>query len=442
MKIILLSGGSGKRLWPLSNDCRSKQFLKVLTSPSGEKESMTQRVIRQISESGMKADVTIATSANQKDIIISQFGDSVRTVVEPMRRDTFPAIALSCAYLHSELDCPDDEVVVVLPCDQFTEAAYFEVIRKMGEAAEDKTLDLVLMGIEPESPSPNFGYILPERVENGIMRVGSFVEKPNAGKAEEIIEEGGLWNGGVFAFRLGYVLGKVSSILGSAEYSTVLNRYSELPKISFDYEVVEKAGSIGVITFKGEWKDLGSWDTLTAQIDQGSPNCVISKSRNTTVVNELDIPVICLGTDDITVAASHDGILVTGRGMAGTLKEVLSEMDNRPRFEERRWGEFRIIDCTSDGDGNMSITKRLTIKAGKNISYQLHNHRSEVWTIVKGKGLMVVDGKTFEITPGETVRIAERQLHTIKAVTDLEIIEVQFGTDLREDDIERFDWEW
>ena len=312
----------------------------------------------------------------------------------------------------------------------------------MGEAAKDKTVDLVLMGIEPESPSPNFGYILPERIENGIMCVKRFVEKPNVEKAEEIIKSGGLWNGGVFAFRLGYVLDKVNSILGTSEYFSVLNRYSELPKISFDYEVVEKAKSIGVIPFKGEWKDLGSWDALTAHIDQDSPNCVISKSNNTTVVNELDIPVVCLGTDNITVAASHDGILVTGRDMAGSLKEVLSSMNSRPRFEERRWGEFRIIDSTSCEDGYKSITKRLTLKAGKGISYQLHNHRSEVWTIVKGKGLMVLDGSTMDVNPGDTIQIAERQLHTIKAISDLEIIEVQFGTDLREDDIERFDWEW
>lgn len=442
MKIILLSGGSGKRLWPLSNDSRSKQFLKLLESPSGNKESMTQRVVRQIAESGIEADVTIATSASQKDIIISQFGDSVRIVTEPMRRDTFPAIALSCAYLHSEQGCRDDEVVAVLPSDQFTEAGYFETIRKMGVAAGHDNFDIVLMGIEPESPSPNFGYILPGNTENGIRRVKSFVEKPSVDKAEEIISEGGLWNGGVFAFRLGYVIKKVESILGTSEYSDVLSRYQELPKISFDYEVVEKAESIGVIPFKGEWKDLGSWDALVAHIRHDSDNCIISKCTGTKVVNELDIPIICLGADNITVAASHDGILVTGKDMAPALKEILASVDSRPKFEERRWGEFRIIDSTTEPEGYHSITKRLTIKAGKSISYQRHNHRSEVWTIVKGKGMMVLDGKTFDVTPGTTVQIAERQLHSIKALADIEIIEVQFGTILREDDIERFDWEW
>ena len=439
MKVILLSGGSGKRLWPLSNDCRSKQFLKVLTSPSGDKESMTQRVVRQITESVIDADVVIATSSNQKEIIISQFGNRLQTVIEPMRRDTFPAIALSCAYLHSEQNCPDDEVVVVLPCDQFTESGYFEVVNQMGAAVKNSDLDIVLMGIEPESPSSNFGYILPEKADNSIMRVMSFVEKPSVDKAKEIIGRGGLWNGGVFAFRLGYVTDKVRAILGTSEYSSVLDRYSQLPKISFDYEVVEKAESIGVIPFKGEWKDLGSWDALAGHIEHNATNCIISQCNDTKVVNELDIPVICLGTDNITVAASHDGILVTGRNMAGPLKEVLAAIDSRPRFEERSWGEFRTIDSTSAQDGLSSLTRRLTIKSGKSISCHLHNHRSKIWTVVKGKGMMVLDGDTFELSPGQTIPIAKRQLHAVKAMTELEIIEIQLGTNLHDDDIEQFE---
>lgn len=403
---------------------------------------MTQRVVRQIAESGIDGEVIIATSASQKDIIVSQLGSRVGTVIEPMRRDTFPAIALSCSYLHSELACTDDELIVVLPCDQFTDAGYFDTIKKMASAVEKYNYDIVLMGIEPEAPSPDFGYIVPEKNDQEVMPVRTFVEKPSVDKAEKIIEEGSLWNGGVFAFRLGYVTEKVRAILGTADYASVFSRYSELPKISFDYEVVEKAESIGVITFKGEWKDLGSWDALGAHICNDSKSCIQLKCNDTKVVNELDIPLICLGTENITVAASHDGILVAGRNMAGALKEALASVNARPRFEERRWGEFRLIDSTVGSDGLCSITKRLTIRAGKAISYQRHNHRSEVWTIVKGNGTLVLDGKTTEVSPGQTIRIARRQLHAIKAITDIEIIEVQFGSELREDDIERFDWAW
>ena len=439
MKIILLSGGSGKRLWPLSNDSRSKQFLKVLKAPDGKHESMVQRVVRQIHENIPDAEIIIATSANQKDVITSQLGDQVTVVVEPMRRDTFPAIALSCAYLGYEKGCDPDEVVAVLPCDQFTESTYFQVVRQMGEAARGKQ-DLTLMGVYPESPSSNFGYILPESTDTVPMTVKTFVEKPKEDRAREIIEQGGFWNGGVFAFRLGYVLDKVAQYISDKDFQKVYDRYEDFPKISFDYEVVEKANSIAMLPFKGLWKDLGSWDALSGQMDIENNNCILSECTNTYVANELAIPVVCTGTKDIVVAASLDGILVTAPDNAARLKEAVSQLNLRPMYEERRWGEFRVVDSTNDADGLKSLTKRLTLWAGKNISYQIHHHRSEVWTVVRGKGILILDGEVREITPGQTVHIEKGQKHAIKAVTDLEIIEVQIGDLLTEEDIIRFDW--
>jgi len=210
MKIILLSGGSGKRLWPLSNDARSKQFLRLLTAPDGTKESMIQRVVRQIKSAHLTDDIVIATGSNQKDPIENQLGDAISIVTEPCRRDTFPAIMLACAYLASE-GTPADEPVIVMPCDSYTESGYFEAIVKMAEGVRRGEADMVLMGIEPTYPSSKYGYIVPDRSAgesaegDGLMPVKRFTEKPDVPTAERLIAEGALWNGGVFAFRLGYL---------------------------------------------------------------------------------------------------------------------------------------------------------------------------------------------------------------------------------------------
>ena len=160
MRILLLSGGSGKRLWPLSNDARSKQFLKLLKAPDGKRESMVQRIVRQIKESGLDASITIATSVSQKDAITSQLGSHVDVVTEPERRDTFPAIALSTVYLLKEQHCDRNEVVVVMPIDPYTEESYFHTVGQMAQIAAQGRADLVLMGISPTQPSSKFGYIL------------------------------------------------------------------------------------------------------------------------------------------------------------------------------------------------------------------------------------------------------------------------------------------
>ena len=160
MQIILLSGGSGKRLWPLSNNARSKQFLPLLERPEGTMESMVQRVVRQIREAKLDASITLATNASQRDIIVNQLGEEIDMVLEPERRDTFPAIALAASYLSLSKGCKDDEVVIIMPCDPYTEAGYFETIRKMAQCVETNVADLVLMGIKPTYPSAKYGYVV------------------------------------------------------------------------------------------------------------------------------------------------------------------------------------------------------------------------------------------------------------------------------------------
>ena len=446
MQIILLSGGSGKRLWPLSNNARSKQFLPLLQSPAGDSESMVQRVVRQIGESRLSGTITIATNSSQRDIIINQLGDEVDIVTEPERRDTFPAIALAAGYLSMAKKCSNDEVVVVMPCDPYTETKYFDVIADMVEAVENNAADLVLMGITPTCPSTKFGYVVPcsEDAEKSILRVKRFTEKPDVQRAEALLNEGALWNGGVFAFRLGYMVNVLEKYITASSFEELHSRYGELPKISFDYEVAEKAESVAVLPFNGKWKDLGTWNSLTEELSSKAIGNVAlgEQTENTHVVNELGMPVFCNGVKDIVVASSPDGILVCGKEYSENIKNYVDNLSPRPMYEERRWGSYRVLDSTTYSDGCMSLTKVIQIKSGRYISYQIHNNREEVWTVVDGEGVVVLDGERRNVSRGDVVAINQGQKHAIKATTDLQIVEVQMGSSLVEEDIERFEWEW
>lgn len=448
MQLILLSGGSGMRLWPLSNNTRSKQFLPLLSKEDGTMESMVQRVVRQVREARLTEDITIATNATQLDIITSQLGESVAVVTEPERRDTFPAIALAASYLKFFRSCADSEVVVVMPCDPYTEAGYFETIGRMAECVMQNAADLVLMGITPTYPSSKYGYIvpqtIPESAEKKYIQVARFTEKPSVKVAEELLNQNALWNSGVFAFRLGYMMNIVHRYIVPDSFDAVRARYTEFPKISFDYEVAEKASSVAVVPFTGKWKDLGTWNTLTEELN--SPvlgNAVMGlHCADTHVINELQIPVYVDGLKEVVVAASPDGILVCGKEHSEDIKSAVDNLSRRPMYEERRWGTYRVLDYSDYGCGPHSLTKSITINPGRCISYQIHHHRSEVWTFVQGEGIFVMDGKEKRVWAGDTVVIPVEHYHAVKAITPLIFIEVQSGNPLVEEDVERSEWVW
>lgn len=441
MNIILLSGGSGKRLWPLSNDVRSKQFLKIFRKADGTKESMAMRMYRMIKEVDESATITIATSENQIPQIRAQLGENVGISVEPCRRDTFPAIALAAAYLKKQ-GVGVNEPVVVCPVDPYVESDYFNCLKELSDAAgKEEAANLTLMGIEPTYPSEKYGYIIPTSKDH-MASVSEFKEKPDKATAEKYIENGALWNGGVFAFKLSYVLGIASDLFGTDSYDELFAKYEALQKISFDYAVVEKEKRINVIRFSGSWKDLGTWNTLTEAMDEPvSGNAVTNECDNTHVINELGIPVIALGIKDAVIAATPDGILVSDKEKSPELKCFVA--DNRPMYERRGWGEYKVLDYKRHADEQNSLTKELIISSGQHISYQRHNHRTEVWTFTEGTGELILDDVVKSVEHGDVAVIKAGVKHAIKAVNgDLHIIEVQIGDELTEDDIERLDWDW
>ena len=447
MNVILLSGGSGKRLWPLSNEARAKQFLKVLKTEDGEKNSMLQKVFGQILEADIDANITIAAAQQQVDSIRKQLGMDTTLVVEPERRNTYPAIALSVAYLLKERKVSLDEVVLIMPVDVSAKEAYFKSFYKMKQAVMEHSANLALLGIKPTYPSAKYGYILPQKEQNlakEIYKVQSFEEKPTEEKAAGLIKDGAFWNAGVFAVSVGYVLEVVKKEIEDVSYESILENYNKLENISFDYKVVEKADNVVMVKYDGEWKDLGTWNTLTEEMEEqySGKTIVGEECENTHIINELSIPVVALGTKDLVIAASPDGILVSDKHKSSYLKPYVESVEDRPMYEERRWGEYRVLDYTQYEDKTKSLTKHLMIEHGKSISYQCHLHRDEIWTIVDGEGKLLIDGQVKTVKRGDVAYIVAGQKHALYATKDLHFIEVQIGKELIEDDIERFEWNW
>lgn len=233
MNIVLLSGGSGTRLWSLSNDVRSKQFIKLFKDENDEYESMVQRVYRQIVSVDKDAKVTIATSKTQVSAILNQLGENVSVCVEPMRRDTFPAIALASAYLHDELNLDPEEAVVVCPVDPYVDDSYYQAVADLEKLVLEGKNNLTLMGIEPTYPSEKYGYIIPESKDK-VSPVKEFKEKPDRSTAEQYLSVGALWNAGVFAFKLGYLLDKAHELIDFTDYRDLYAKYANCPNPVWD----------------------------------------------------------------------------------------------------------------------------------------------------------------------------------------------------------------
>lgn len=433
MNIILLSGGSGKRLWPLSNDIRSKQFIKLFKN-GDEYESMVQRVYRQITTVDPDAKVTIATSKSQASAIKNQLGEKASICVEPCRRDTFPAIALAAAYLHDELGVSESEAVVVCPVDPYVDITYYEAVKTLQILAEQGGANLTLMGVEPTYPSEKYGYIIPETGAD-VSKVSEFKEKPDTETAKKYITEHALWNAGIFAFKLEYLLNKAHSMIAFDDYRDLFNKYDSLTKISFDYAVVEKEKSIQVLRYSGSWKDVGTWNMMAeVMADKSKGRVVLDETCvNTNVVNELNIPILCMGCKDMVVAASGDGILISDKERSGYMKPYVEKIETEARYAEKSWGTYTVMDVQPG-----SMTVKLSMRTGEHLTYHMHNYREEVWTVISGKGKAIVDGMEQFLRTGDVITIAAGCKHMVKALTDLDIIEVQLGEEITVSDKIKF----
>lgn len=332
MYIILLSGGYGSRLWPMTNSSLPKQFLKILPSSPTSSEpslSMFQYLWNMLESVKLTDKILISTSKSQENLIKSQVPSSIEMVYEPSCRDTYPAIALACLYLFSQKKVSPEETLLVLPIDTYAPLAFFNSLKTLEDILHTSQADLALMGIKPTSPSEKYGYILPlpttTASPSSYQIVQRFIEKPSNSFSSLLIQQGALWNSGIFAFNLNFLLKYLKSNQIPLSYDYILSHYESLPKISFDYQVVEKNLHTVVHTYEGQWKDLGTWDALTQEITPALiGNARISSDcENIHIINKTDVPIAVLGLSNLIIIATPDGILITDSKSSSRVKEIL-----------------------------------------------------------------------------------------------------------------------
>ncbi len=443
MYIVLLSGGSGKRLWPLSNDLCSKQYIKLMNHDTSQetaqegnaKCSMLQRVFGQLKNAGLAENTIVCASDAQVEIIESQLESAVEVAVEPMRRDTFPAVMLSCAYLLSKKGAKPDDVVAFLPVDPYTTGTFFSCIKQLGEQIAKTEQTIGLLGGVPTYPSTKYGYIVPKKGEGTFLEVEGFREKPDEETAAELVKSGALWNCGVFCFTLSMAQQWVEKYGVCMDYDSLASDYEKLPKKSFDYEVLEHWERIGAMKYSDMWKDLGTWNTLTEEMKENSIGDVTwdDTCENSHAINVLGIPLVVMGAKNMVIAASHDGILVADKHQSSYIKDCLTQIEDTSKYEERRWGTVKTIDREED-DGSRSVTKRIKVLAGKTMPRHKHCRHTETLTVLSGMGKLLLENAKIDLMAGVTVSIAAGKEHSICAVgSDLKCIEVSLGDTINDE---------
>lgn len=410
MNVVLLSGGSGKRLWPLSNDIKSKQFIRFFKKEDGSYESMLERVYHQIKSTDSSSQITIATSSLQVPLIKEQLGENVSVSIEPARRDTFPAIALASVFLNEKLNIDENEAVIVCPVDPYVDDSYYSSFKELETIVREGKSGITLMGIGPTYPSEKYGYIIPAENDR-IAKVRSFKEKPDEEKAKEYIKEGALWNAGVFAFKLGYLLDIAHKYIDFTSYDDLYEKYPALNKISFDYAVVEKEKDITVLRYDGRWEDVGTWNTLSDVLDDKTIGDVVvdDSSNNTTVINSLGIPLLSMGCHDMIIVASEDGILVSDKAKSSAIKSYVDKLpDNK-----------NSLSLIRQDDSSSIYTLKLL--KGENFSFFLKSGEMIINT-VKGAGSL----DNYSLKAGESYKVNKGKCSII-AQTDFEAVLVVLG---------------
>lgn len=245
-----------------------------------------------------------------------------------------------------------------------------------------------------------------------------------------------MWNCGVFALKLGYLLDIAHKLIDFESYLDLYNSYESLEKISFDYAVVEKEDSIGCLRYRGSWKDIGTWNTFVEEMSE----TVIGKAElnevceNINVINELNIPILCMGCKNMIIAASGNGILVSDKEQSSYIKPFVDAMDSEAMYAEKSWGSYTVLDVNKE-----SMVIKVVLLPGHQMHYHSHEYRDEVWNVVSGTGRAIIDGKEQKVGPGDVVRMAAGCKHTIIAETELNVIEVQLGKNISVEDKTKYD---
>jgi mannose-1-phosphate guanylyltransferase len=438
VRIVLLCGGAGKRLWPLSNDIRSKLFLRLLPAPDGQKESMLGRVYRQLTAVGLDSSVLLLAHRDQLNLAFRHTEGRLPVLGEPAKRGTFTATALAAAYLHAR-DTGLDEILCIAPADMFAGEDFFRSVAGLPGLLVNSGADLAMLGTRPTHPSDQYGYIVPEKgrvraTEATYAPVARFTEKPDRAEAQQFIGQGALWNCGVYAFTLRYMLSCMERCGLPLNDKALCAMYDDLPVRSFDEEVAERAKHAVVLPYDGEWRDLGSWQALTGQLGSRiiGRGHISGPARGTHIVNELPYPLHVIGVEDIIAAASPDGILIASKSHSHAIKEQLGALPLRAMHGETSWGSYRVLDEFDHRSPTDVLAARLTVLPGHLMNGSIHGSGLKVWTIVIGRGEIMLNGERFSAISGSVFSIPVDTHHTVRASADtvLELVEVRLGGSL------------
>ncbi|MGM0689385.1 MAG: mannose-1-phosphate guanylyltransferase/mannose-6-phosphate isomerase [Bacillota bacterium] len=459
MYAIILAGGSGTRLWPLSRELYPKQFLPM---PGTGDKSLIQATIDRVRAAVSEEKILVVTHVDQAGEIRRQLGLSgmtkVRLLEEPQARNTAPAIGLAAWYLLQE-EGPD-AVMAVLPSDHLIpDREQFAGLLHTGEAAA-KAYGLVTFGIQPDYPETGFGYIsCGEGLEHSACRVEKFVEKPDLETAETYLKDKRyLWNSGMFVFRVGALveqyhrlLPEMHAALEQVDYKELSNLepiYSGLEKISIDYGILERSEGVTVIPTGISWSDLGSWEAyyqLSPVDKQGNylkGRILPVDTENTMVISEARI-IGAIGLKDLVVVDTDDALLVCDRKRAQDVKTIVDQLkaDGAVEAREHRtiyrpWGSYTSLEL-----GETYQVKRINVNPGARLSLQSHRRRAENWVVVSGEAFVTIDDRQIAVKKGESVFVPTGARHRMenRGSEPMVLIEVQNGDYLGEDDIERYE---
>lgn len=446
MKYILLSGGSEKGLWPLSNSVRSNQFLKLFQNEEGALESSIQILWKQLQQLHLGKDSMFVTNAQQSELLYNQCGRNIKIIEEPVQKNTFSAICLAALYMKEIEQCNEDEWIAILPVDLLIKPSFLHAVQQLPKLAMQHDAPIGLIGFPPTYIETEKGYIdiSPGSTNGHISIIQQFIEMPSMEVAKQLIDQGALWNSGVYVFQIKTLLQVLNKLSFPIQYEQFVAQYDTMDIISFDYAMIEQIHGGVVYRYEGEWQDIGSWDRIagklsTEQIGIGSTN---GQCENTHILNELLLPIHVVDVDNIIVAASYDGILVTNKHLRDEIKYDVKDTLAPQIFEERHWGNPRILEQFNHVDGKDVLVLHIQLSIGKNFSYHRHRYRSETWTIIEGEGELIVENEVRRVKAGDVIQIKVGQLHALKAITNLQFIEVQSGNPLIQEDVEQILLDW
>ncbi len=456
MKVIILAGGGGIRLFPLSRSCYPKQFLKI----TGQYTLLQQTVLRFLNVV-QQDDIVIVTNRDYifhvKDNLEQINAAQAHIITEPVGKNTAPAIALAISYCRDVLNCYEDEVLFITPADHLIKPVdkFQNLTLKAAElCAVNKAI--VTIGVKPYKPETGYGYIEAESgIPNEAYKVTAFKEKPDEKTAEQYLAKGNYyWNAGMYVFCIGTMAEELKNYaceiydLSKNGFEYCVDNFSKMPDISIDYAVAEKSKKMLVLPMTDVyWNDIGSFDAIAEAESKNKQNIligdVITEDAENNMILGSNRLIAAIGLQNMIVADTPDVLLIAEKGQSQKVKDIVNKLkkQNRKEVNEnltmyRPWGSYTVL-----AEGNGYKVKRITVKPGEKLSLQMHYHRSEHWTVINGTGKLTLDDKVIIFRENESTYIPIGVKHRLEnpGQLPLTIIEVQNGKYLGEDDIVRFD---